>query len=104
MRSMLNAERLKKIQIHQALFRSAWVTFFSAGALVLDLTTCSAMLRLRSSLFQPGEIEVVDDGQEGAENGDCHNRQLQIDHQGPSQQEPGQHAVGRGDLEDEDGD
>src|SRR5215831_18771909 len=101
MRSMLNAERLKNVQIHQALFRSLLSSVFSCVAVATpwppspaEACVGSAIACLRSCWsfgLQAREVQIIDDGDERANHGDSDGWNLQIHDQHPPEQEPDEH-------------
>src|SRR5207244_11346745 len=87
---MLNAERLKKVQIHQARLRSRFVSFFSGAEVVAVgwAAAISATLRLhrRCAELDPRQVQVVENGYEGADNRHADERHVAVDDQDPADQ------------------
>src|SRR2546425_7682767 len=103
MRSMLKAERLKKVHIHQALCKSPLVSFFSpiglTGSPAGGAVIISDMLSLRSFCFYPGEVHVVHNRQERAYHCHAYQWNLEVDDEHPAQQEPDEHTRTGSDLQ-----
>src|SRR6266700_1577657 len=105
MRSILNADRLKKVQIHHALLRSPRVNVLSFVGGVGPPAMSSGLSIIVSDIaclhilcLHAGEEPVVDYGYERTDDRNAYRRDLQINHHDPSQQKPDNQTSGRRDL------